>query len=85
MSKYIKSKYTYFWDSSIYNIIFICYKHYNREKNVKDASKEDERNISIYPRIIYFFGHFAIYNPYVTKKFSPSPLGYSIGVILPLG
>ena len=65
--------------------MFTYYKYYNREKNVKDASKEDERDISIHPRIIYFFSHFTIYNPYVAKKFSPSPLGYSVGVILPLG
>ena len=65
--------------------MFIYYKYRDREKNVKDASKEDKRNISIHPRIIYFFSHFTIYDPYVTKKFSPLPLGYSIGVILPLG
>ena len=65
--------------------MFTYYKYYNREKNVKDAFKEDERDISIYLRMIYFFGHFAIYNPYIAKKFSPLPLGYSIGVILPLG
>jgi hypothetical protein len=64
--------------------MFIYYKRYNQDKNIKDASKEDKRNTSIYLRIIYFFGHFTIYDPYISKKFSPLLLGYSIGVILPL-
>jgi len=64
--------------------MFIYYKRRDQDKNVKDASKKDERNISNYLRIIYFFSYFAIYNPYVSKKFSPLLLGYSIGVILPL-
>jgi hypothetical protein len=34
--------------------------------------------------MIYFFSYFAIYSPCVGKKLSASPLGYSVGVILPI-
>jgi hypothetical protein len=64
--------------------MFMCYKHCDQDKKVKDSFKEDECNISIHPRIIYFFSYFTIHSPYISEKLSTSPLGYSVGVILPV-
>ena len=83
-SKEIASKYTIFWDSPIYNIMFTCYKRCDRDGKVKDASKEDERDVSVHPRMIYFFSYFAIHSPCVGEKLGDSPFGYGVGVILPV-
>jgi mannose/cellobiose epimerase-like protein (N-acyl-D-glucosamine 2-epimerase family) len=83
-SEEIASKYTRFWNSPIHNIMFTCYKRCDRDGKVKDASEEDERDVSVHPRMIYFFSHFAIHGPCVGEKFNASPLGYGIRVILPV-
>jgi hypothetical protein len=62
--------------------MFMYYKHCDQNGKVKDPFKEDECDISIYLRMIYFFNYFTIYSPCVSKKLSALPLGYSIGVIL---
>ena len=64
--------------------MFTCYKRRDRDRKVKDAFKEDKRDVSVYLKMIYFFSYFAIYSPCISEKFSPLPLGYGIGVILPL-
>ena len=62
----------------------MCYKYCNWDGNIKDTFKEDEYNISVYLRIIYFFSYFVIHSPCVGEKFSNLPFEYSIGVILPV-
>jgi hypothetical protein len=64
--------------------MFTYYKHCDQDGKVKDPFKEDEYDVSVYLRMIYFFSYFAIYSPCVGEKLSTSPLGYSVGVILPI-
>jgi hypothetical protein len=64
--------------------MFIYYKHCDWDRKVKDPFKEDECDVSVYLRMIYFFSYFAIYSSCVGEKLGALPLGYSIGVILPV-
>jgi hypothetical protein len=64
--------------------MFTYYKHCNWDKKVKNPSKEDKCDVSIYLKMIYFFSYFAIHSPCIGEKLNTSPLGYSIGVILPV-
>jgi hypothetical protein len=64
--------------------MFMYYKHCDQDRKVKDPSKENEYNISVYLRMIYFFSYFAIYSPYVGEKLNTLPLGYGVKVILPI-
>ena len=64
--------------------MFMYYKYCDWDRKVKDTSKEDKYNISVYLKMIYFFSYFAIYCPCIGEKFSTLLLGYGVGVILPV-
>ena len=64
--------------------MFTCYKHCDWDGKVKDIFKEDKYDISVHPKIIYFFSYFTIHSSCVSEKFGALLLGYNVRVILPL-
>ena len=64
--------------------MFMYYKRCDQNRKIKNAFKEDEYDISVHLKIIYFFSYFAIYSPYIGEKLGDLPFRYSVGVILPV-